>query len=769
MQRREFLKAGGGLVVAFTLPTLPLAALAEDAPPTGKDMRPDEVDTWLVVGNDGKVTVYSGKVDLGTGARTALAQLVAEELDVDFGAVRLIMGDTGLTVDQGQTAGSQTISNGGAKLRQAAASARQALLAEAAQRLSVEQTRLTVAKGVVTAGEAGPTITYAALVSDKPLNVKLDPKVKLKDPGAYTIIGKSIQRVDIPGKVTGEFTYMHDFKLPGMLHARVVRPPSIGATLVDVDETSVRDINGFVSVVRKDNFVAVLGKTEWSAIKAARALKTNWNERDQFPDQAQLFEYWRGLPRGKDDPVVQSGDADGALASAAKHVKATYDFPVHTHGSIGPSCAVADFRDGHCTIWSPSQSTHSLQGEIARTLDIDKAAVRLVYLDGSGCYGRNGHEDCSADAALISQLAKAPVRVQWMRADEHGWDPKSPPTLVDLQAGLDDTGALMAWKSEFFIAQARGTMDEFPLLAAVLSGKPRPTYLTGNISKNSDVMYEFPHVKTEVHRMADKAFRTAHLRTPGRMQNTFANEAFFDEVAAAANADPLQWRLKYLKDPRSRAVLEDVAKMSGWQSRPSPAGQGAEAMKGGDAKGGDVAKAGDTAGAHAVKTGDAAQGGDVLKGRGVAFVRYDNERTYVAVVVQVEVDKRNGGIRVTDVWCSHDCGQVVNPDGVRNQVEGGIVQTISRTLMEQITFDRQKVTSLDWSSYPILRFTQVPAIHVHLIDRPEKPAWGAGEMAPTVIPAAISNAVFDATGVRLRSVPFLPDKVLAALKAPAAA
>jgi CO/xanthine dehydrogenase Mo-binding subunit len=732
MQRREFLKAGGGLVVAFTLPALPVAALADAAPATGKDMRPDEVDTWLVVGEDGKVTVYSGKVDLGTGARTALAQLVAEELDVDFDAVHLIMGDTGLTVDQGQTAGSQTLSNGGAKLRQAAASARQALLGMAAQKLSADPSRLTVAKGVVSAGEAGPTVTYAALVTGKPLNVKLDPKVKLKDPGSYTIVGKSVPRVDIPGKVTGQFTYMHDFRLPGMLHARVVRPPSIGATLIDVDEASVKDINGFVSVVRKDNFVAVLGKTEWSAIKAAGALKTRWKERDQFPDQARLFEYWRGLPRGKDDPVVQSGDADGALASAARRLKATYDFPVHTHGSIGPSCAVADFRDGHCTIWSPSQSTHSLQGEIARTLGVDKAAVRLVYLDGSGCYGRNGHEDCSADAALISQLAKTPVRVQWMRADEHGWDPKSPPTIVDLQAGLDDAGTPVAWKSEFFIAQARGTIDEFPLLAAVLSGQDRPTYLTGNISKNSNILYEFPNVKTEVHRMADKAFRTSHLRTPGRMQNTFANEAFFDEVAAAAQADPLQWRLKYLKDPRSRAVLEDVAKLSGWQTRPSPS--------------------------------PAAQQGDVVKGRGVAFVRYDNNRTYVAAVVQVEVDKRSGGIRVTDVWCSHDCGQVVNPDGVRNQVEGGIVQTISRTLMEEVKFDRQKVTSLDWASYPILRFTQVPAIHVNLIDRPEKPTWGAGEMTATVIPGAISNAVFDATGVRLRSVPFLPAKVLEAMK-----
>jgi CO/xanthine dehydrogenase Mo-binding subunit len=736
MQRRDFLKAGGGLVVSFTLPSLASVAMAQGTVPTPKDMRPGEVDAWLVVGADGRVTVYSGKVDLGTGARTALAQLVAEELDVDFGAVDMIMGDTQLTLDQGQTAGSQTISNGGAKLRQAAACARVALLGAAAQKLAVDPLRLSAAKGVISAGEGGPTITYGALVAGKPLAVALDPKVKLKEPGSYTIIGKSIQRVDIPAKVTGQFTYMQDFKLPGMLHARVVRPPSFGATLVDVDDASVRGIAGFVSVVRKDNFVAVVGKTEWSAIKASRALQLKWNERDQFPDETKLFDYWRGLPRAKDDPAVRAGDAVGALAGAKKRIKATYDFPVHTHGSIGPSCAVADFRDGHCTIWSPSQATHSLQGEISGIIGLDKSAVRLIYVDGSGCYGRNGHEDCSADAALVSQLAGAPVRVQWMRADEHGWDPKSPPMTADLEAGLDETGLPVAWKSEFFIAQGQGTLDEFPLLAAVLSGVKRTAYYTGNISKNSDVMYAFPNMLTEVHRMTDKAFRTSHLRTPGRMQNTFANEAFFDELASAAGADPLQWRLKYLKDPRSHAVLEDVAKLSKWQTRPSPAPK---------------------------------QTGDVATGRGVAFVRYDNERTYVAVVVQVAVDKRDGAVRVTDVWCSHDCGQVVNPDGARNQVEGGIVQTVSRTLMEQVHFDRQKVTSLDWSSYPILRFTEVPRVVVNLIDRPEMPAWGAGEMAPTVVPAAISNAVFDAIGVRLRSVPFLPEKVLAAIKAPVAA
>jgi nicotinate dehydrogenase subunit B len=736
MQRRDFLKAGSGLIVSFALPSFSSNVLAQAPGTPAKDMRPGELDSWLVVGKDGRVTVYSGKVDLGTGARTALTQMVAEELDVDMASVTLIMGDTLLTIDQGQTAGSQTISNGGATLRQAAACARLALVAAAAARLTVDVGQLSVANGVVSVNGGDRKIGYGELVADKPLSVEMDPKVKLKTPSAHTLVGKPVQRLDIPAKLTGQFTYMHDFKLPGMLHARVVRPPSVGATLVSVDEASVHDIGGLVSVVRKQNFVAVVCKTEWGAVKAARTLKTTWTEHDNFPDEAKLFDYWRGLPRGKDDPAVQSGDVATALAGAGKRLKATYDFPVHTHGSIGPSCAVADFRDGRCTIWSPSQATHSLQGEISVVLGLDKAAVRLIYVDGSGCYGRNGHEDCSADAALVSQLAKAPVRVQWMRADEHGWDPKSPPMLVDLEAGLDANKQPVAWKSEFFVAQNTGTLNEFPLLAAVLSGVSRTAYQTGQIARNSNVLYTFPNVRTDVRRVIDRAFRTSHLRTPGRMQNTFANEAFFDEMAAAAGADPLQLRLKYLTDPRSKAVLEDVARLSKWETRPSPA----------------------------VSTA-----GDMARGRGVAFVRYDNERTYVALVAEVEVNRRDGSIRVTRVWCSHDCGQVVNPDGARNQIEGGIVQTVSRTLMEQVAFDRRKVTSIDWASYPILRFTQVPAITVNLIDRPEQPAWGAGEMAPSVVPAAISNAVFDAIGVRLRSVPFVPKKVLASIATPVTA
>jgi nicotinate dehydrogenase subunit B len=732
LQRRDFLKAGSGLAVTFSLGAAATLAHGQTPVPAhaaGKSMVKEQLDCWLAIGPDGKVTVYSGKVDLGTGVRTALAQLVAEELDVPFNKVDLVMGDTLLTIDQGQTAGSLSISNGGITLRQAAACARKALLTTAANRWAVDVSDVGVADGVVFSHRGDRRLSYGELVQGTLLQITLDTKIALKNPASHKLVGKSIPRVDIPGKVTGEFTYVQDFKLPGMLHARVVRPPGLGATLRTVDESSVSDVAGLVKVVRKQDFLAVVCKSEWAAVKAARQLKADWTAGATLPDEAKLYDYWRALPVAKDEPVIKTGDTAAALGGAVKRIKATYDFAPHTHGSMGPACAVADFKDGKCTIWSASQSTHSLQSELAGVLGINKAGVRLIYLDGAGCYGRNGHEDCSGDAALVSQLAGAPVRVQWMRADEHGWDPKSPPTLVDMEGGLDAQNLPVAWRSKFFIAQAKGTLEEFPLLAAVLSGVKRTGYYTGNIQKNADVLYAFPNVKTEVHRLADTAFRTSHLRTPGRMQNTFANEAFFDEMAAAG-ADPLKWRLDYLKDPRAKAVLEDVAKLSKWQNRASPSTQ--------------------------------QRAGELLRGQGVSFVRYDNDRTYVALVATVEVNRSSGQIRVTDVFCSHDCGQIINPDGAINQIEGGIVQTISRTLLEELHFDRSHFTSLDWATYPILRFTDVPKITVSLINRPELPAWGAGEMAPTVVPSAISNAVFDAMGVRLRSVPFLPAKVLAA-------
>lgn len=735
MDRRTFLKAVPAVVVYFPVLTGHFSAAAQTPIPAAaetarKTLAKDQVDAWLAIDGDGNVTVFTGKVDLGTGVRTALAQMVAEELDVAFSRVTMVMGDTLLTVDQGQTASSVTIS-ANQVLRQAAACARGALLASAAQKFDVPAADLMVTDGVVSTRQGDRKLPYGEIVRAEPLKLKVDPKVKLKPHTAHTVVGKSVPRVDIPPKVFGTFTYMHDFKLPGMLHARVVRPPSMGASLNHVDDSSLAAISGFVKVVRKENFVAVVCKTEWAAIKAARSLKLDWTKKESLPDQARLYEYWRNLKVFKNEAPVKKGDAVAALNSSAKRIKATYDFGPQTHGSLGPACAVADFKDGQCTVWSASQATHSLQGELTSVLDLPKEKIRLIYLDGSGCYGRNGHEDCSADAALVSKLAGAPVRVQWSRHDEHGWDPKSPPTLIDMEGGLDAQGRVAAWSSEFLLAHTTGALNDFPLLAAVQSGVPKTGRLTGSISRNSDVLYTFPHIQTQVRRLQDDAFRTSHLRTPGRMQNTFANETFMDEMAVAAGADPLQWRKDYLSDPRAYAVLDDVGRLAKWRANRPRAGS--------------------------------QRRGDIQRGRGLAYVRYENDRTYVALIADVEVNRRTGKIRVTDVWCSHDCGQIINPDGVLNQIEGGIVQTISRTLIEEIKFDRYHVTSLDWASYPILRFSEVPRIHVSLINRPETPSWGAGEMAPTVVSAAISNAVFDATGARLRSVPFLPEKVLQAL------
>ncbi|HEV7619560.1 MAG TPA: molybdopterin cofactor-binding domain-containing protein [Burkholderiaceae bacterium] len=731
INRRNFLRTGGALVIAFSLP-LASRALAAVAPGT-KSMNKSEVDAWLVLGKDGTVTVYTGKVDLGTGVRTALMQMMADELEVPFEKIEMVMGDTALTVDQGQTAGSLTIHMAGAQLRQAAATARKTLLDAAAIRFDVPTGELQIVGGIVSVkSDPAKRVAYADLVTDKGFVTKLDDKAPLKDPRTFKYVGKSMPRVDIPAKVTGTYTYMQDFRVPDMLHARVIHPTAVGAQLLNYDEASVRDVPGFVKVVRKHNFLAVICKTEWGAVTAAQKLKADWSKGTGLPDQARLYEFWRNAPVAKTDVVTRVGDAKAALGSAKKTLKATYDFTIHTHGSIGPACAIADFRDGKCMVWSASQATHSLQSEISSVLGIPKQNIRLMYLDGSGCYGRNGHEDCSAEAALASQLAGAPVRLQWMRHDEHGWDPKSPPTLVDMQGGLDAVGNVVAWDANYLIAAQSGTLDDFPLLAATLSGVERKGAYTGNLQQNAAAPYAFPANLTSVHRMNSPVLRTSHVRTPGRMQNTFATESFMDELAYAAGADPLQFRLRYLSDPRAHAVLSGAARLAGWQTRAVPnAGAGKDKL---------------------------------MRGRGISYVRYDGDRTYVAVVAEVEIDRSTGHIRVARMNVSHDCGQIINPDGTRNQIEGGVIQTVSRTLMEEIKFDRERVTSTDWASYPILKFPDIPEVHVDLIDRPGERAWGAGEMAPTVVPSAIANAIFDASGVRMRSVPFTPDKMLAAIK-----
>ncbi len=741
--RRTLLRATAGLVVSFALvrPTaaqpMPAGhvetpagtASAPGASPAGKTVALDQVDGFLSINPDNTVTLYSGKVDLGTGVRTALMQIVADELDVPPGQIVVISGDTALTPDQGPSFGSLSIQSGGVQIRQAAATARHALLDLAAAKLQAVPTALAVSEGRVTAGQE--SVTYAELVADKSLSLKVDPALPTRNPATFKVVGTSVARVDIPAKCTGTFTYMQDFRVDGMLHGRVVRPPTMGATLTGVDEASVRDIPGVVKVVRDGSFLGVVAKSEWAAIRASQALKAQWTDWAGLPDQDHLFEHVRATKVDKDEVTSSTGDAGLATDKASKRMSATYDFAIHTHGSIGPSCAVAQVVDGHLTCWSASQATHNLRKSLAAMTGLAPEAVRCIYVDGSGCYGRNGHEDAASDAVLLSQgVGGQPVRVQWMRADEHGWDPKGPPTLLDMHAALDESGNVTAWQSELFTPDV--TAKNVPLLTASLADKPHDAGMSpGGVTGDSAIPYSFENVHTIAHRLADTPFRPSWIRTPGRLQNTFANESFIDEIAAATRTDPMQFRVDHLKDPRGLELLQRLVKLSGWDSRPSPRTD---------------------------------QTGDVAHGRGMAYVKYEMVRTYIGLVAEVEVTRSTGAIRVTKVYVAHDCGQIINPDGLRNQIEGNVIQTTSRVLMENVTFDRGMVTSLDWSTYPIITFPDVPEVVMDLIDRPTEKPWGAGEPSSAVVPGAISNAVFDAVGARMRSVPMTPAKVLAAMK-----
>lgn len=724
IDRRRFLKGTSALIVSFAIPlTHGRAAPTSSAKPVDLNA----VESFLAIAADGEVTVYSGKVDLGTGVRTALAQIVADELDVAFPKVTVIQGDTDLTPDQGPTYGSLSIQNGGTQLRHAAATARRALLQEAGKRFNVGPESLRIADGIVI-GPGEKRVPLQALIDPHGLHIKMDKTAPLKSSADLKLVGHPVQRLDIPDKVTGRFTFMQDFKIPGMYHGRVVRPPAMGATIVSVDESSVADIPGIFKVVRQENFLGVVATNEWAAIKAARQLSVKWSEWLGLPDQRQLWEHVRHTKIVRDDVTSHTGDSAHALGDAAHRIAATYDFAIHTHGSIGPSCAVAHFEDDRLICWSASQATHNLRKQLAAMFSLQDEQVRCVYIDGAGCYGRNGHEDAAADAALLARAVSAPVRVQWMREDEHGWDPKGPPTLLDMRAGLDANGKIGAWESELYIPD--GMAGFVALVGADLAKlNSLGTLSPGGVLNDLAIPYAIDNVKTTAHRLESTPFKPAWIRSPGRMQNSFANEAFFDEIAAHLGIDPLELRLQYVHDARGQEVLEHVATLSGWRHRPKPD-------------------------RHAVTS----------VGRGLAYVKYELARTYVALVCEAEVNRKTGEISPKKFFVAHDCGQIINPDGLRNQIEGNVVQTVSRVMREELLFNRSRVTSVDWASYPILQFPQVPEVVMDLIDRPNEVPWGAGEPTAALVPAAISNAVFDATGVRLRSVPFTPDKVKAAIE-----
>lgn len=721
--RRTFLQAGTGLVVAFTLP-------AQASPAT---LDADQVDAYLAIAPDGSVTIHAGKVDLGTGARVAIPQIVAEELGMSPERIALVEGDTALTPNQGGTGGSTGIMVGGMQIRQAAATARQGLIALAAARLKQPAESLDAADGAVVPRVGGAGIGFGALVGGGRLNLAVDKNAKPKNPDDYKVVGKSLPRPDLPAKLTGRHAYVQDIRIDGMLHARVIRAPAVGATLRSVDAASVAHIPG-AQVVRIKDFLAVAAPREWDAVRAMRALRAGWSEAATLSGSQGLFDTVRNTAVARTETLRNIGDAASVFAQGGRVMTASYRWPVQSHASMGPSCAVADIRAGGGTVWTAAQGTHRLRQVIAQLLGLDAAKLRLIYQDGSGSYGGNGNDDVAFEAALISRELARPVRVQWMREDDLGWDPKGPPQLLDLRAALNSAGDVVAWETVAMVPQNNPAPTGTPLIAAVAAGLVDGSGMSSGLtSLNSDPPYLIANVRADIKWLAATPLRPSALRAPGKIGNVFAVESFVDEIAAATQADPLQFRLSRLKDPRAIEVLTRVGKMMNWKPR----------------------------------TATVNRSGAVLRGRGVSYMRYKQNENYVAMGMEVEVERSSGRVRVTRVVCAHDCGLMINPDAVRAQVEGSIIQTISRTLLEEVKFDQSRVTTTDWSSYPILAFPDVPKLEIALIDRPHERPLGAGEAATAPVAAALGNAVFDATGARLREVPFTPARVRAALGASA--
>ena len=726
--RRALLKSGGALVVhfAFTSAVSRRAFAQRGGARNGQPA--SEVDSFLAIHEDGSVTICTSHVDVGTGIATVFRQVAAEELGIPVDRFTVREGDTATTPNHGGTGGSSGVPRGAADIRVAAATARRALLDLAATRLKRPSSELAIEGGEIRPFDGGAGIAVATLVGGKRFSLRVDPKVPLKNPLRYTTVGKPVPRADVPSKCTGRHVYLQDWTVQGILHGRVARPPSFGAKLLSVDESPLRGIPD-VRVVRTENFLGVVAKDEWAAIRAARELRAAWSDWQGLPESEGVESYLREAA-SSDQVVLNRGDATAALAGIARQLSATYYWPFQSHASLGPSCAVADAKESGTTVWSATQNPFGLRANLSRVFEIEPEKLRVIYLDASGSYGTNGADDAAADALLLSRAVGQPVRVQWMRADEHGWDPKGPAQLLDVRAAVDPEGKITAWETQMWLPG--GPAGERALVGPESAGmKQEHGQGAGLMTMNADPPYGVPHVLVVAHQLKDTPLRLSNLRAPGKIANVFAVEGFIDELAVAAGADAVEYRRRGLTDPRALAVLDRAAAMIGWQPRPSPNPRAVQ--------------------------------GNFQVGRGIAYMRYKQAENYVALAVEVAVERSTGTVTVRRIACAHDCGLIVNPDGLRNQVEGNIMQTLSRTLHEEVHFDRSKVTSVDWSSYPVLRFPEAPVIEVALINRPDQPAYGAGEAASAPVAAAVANAIFDATGIRLRRVPFATERVKALL------
>jgi nicotinate dehydrogenase subunit B len=722
--RRDFLRRSGALVVSFAL--FPAARAQQQAGhdaaglPGSLRVAPF-LDSWIRIDASGAITVCTGKAELGQGIKTALLQVAAEELRVPFERLTIVTADTQATANEGFTAGSTSMADSGTAIRNAAAQVRELLEAEAARRWSAGADGVR-SDGGFAIGPDGRRASYGELASGMSLHVQAKPASRFVDPRDYRVVNRPIHRVDIPAKVAGDMAYVHDLRLPGMLHARVVRPPGYGAKLLELDAKAVESRPGVVKVIRDGDFVAVVAEREWTAVKAMRALaeSARWQENARLPDAASMPRVVLGLKA--EDIVIH--DKRSATPAGARTFEATFTRPYQIHGSIGPACAVAHLEEGTLTVWSHTQGVYPDRQAIAQMLGMPPAKVRVIHAEGAGCYGHNAADDAAGDAALIaSHLPGRPIRVQWMREQEHTWEPFGPAMVAKVRAAMDASGRIVDW--DYGVWSNTHSMRPGPagnLLAGQHSAKafkpapPQPLpQPAGGGDRNAIPLYAFPSAHVVNHFIPEMPLRISALRALGAYLNVFAIESFMDELAVAAGADPVEFRLRHLQDARGRDVIQLAAARFGW------------------------------------KPGVRAEAG---RGRGFAFARYKNFAAYCAIACEVDVDAESGRARLVRAVAAVDSGQVVNPDGLRNQMEGAILQSASWTLYEAVSFDAARVRSIDWATYPILRFGAVPeTVEVHIVDRPGMPFLGSGEAGQGPTAAAIANAVADAVGRRVRDIP----------------
>jgi nicotinate dehydrogenase subunit B len=748
LQRRAFLQ-GSSLTVLFSLvPFVPVAAQAPAAAVLPGSLNSNRrLDAWLRINPDGTVTVFTGKVELGQGILTALTQIVADELDVEPKRLQIVSGDTSLTPNEGVTSGSLSIQDSGTALQYACAEARSLLLGAAATRLGADAADRVVSDGTVSRASGAGRITYWEVAGDASFQREASAKVAPKASKLHKLVGQSVKRRDIPAKVTGGEAYLQDMRLPGMVHGRVVRPDAPRARLVNIDIAAAKAMPGVLAVVRDGSFVAVAASREEQAIAAARALQASarWDEPGDLPPAgAALFTHMRAQ-RSVDTVVSEKNNAAVAATGSTK-LQSEFTRPYQAHASIGPSCAVAQWNDGKLRVWSHSQGVFPLRADMAKVLRMPVGNITIAHREGSGCYGHNGADDVALDAALLARaLPGTPVRLQWMREDEFGCEPLGSAMTMRLSASLDPQGKVVDWQHELW-SYTHSTRPNDPDGSNLLASwslqeplKPGPSrniaQPSGGSDRNSVPLYQFPQQKVTNHLLVDLPIRTSALRTLGAYANVFAAESFMDELAGAAGMDPVEFRLAHLADPRGRAVIERAAAMSGWKKTVAV----------------------DT------RTRRPVPGTGVLKGRGIAFAKYKNLAVYCCVVADVAVDPNTGNVKVERAWAAADAGLVINPDGLRNQIEGGMVQSTSWTLHESAPHDTGRLLAKNWPDYRILRFPEVPLVQVELIDRPDEKPLGVGEGAQGPTVAAIANAVANATGRRARDLPLNAERIKALL------